>query len=556
MNNAEVLITFRGDGKGVEDTTKSIEKSFDKMATAAGLALAGIITAMDKMALSFAKGGIAYDAQIETYLTRLETLTGSAEEANRVLEQIKKDALTTPFDVSSLTQAESLLLSTGMSAEQARDDILALGNAVSASGGGNAELQRMAINLQQIKNYGKASALDVRQFTAAGIPIYQMLADATGKTTEELKDMDITYEMLSEALQKASSEGGRFYGAMEKQSKTYNGAMSNLNESLDVLKGEVMKDLFKALKKILPVVTKLFDWLGKHYKLVKAIAIPLLVFFNLLIGFLVISKIIAIIAALGTVIAALPFALPIAAIGALIALIVVLWNNCEWFRDAVKSAFNSIVNVFKLAFNLIKAEINIFIKVIKGIVSAVIWIKDQIKEKIDIFVGFFKQIPDKVKEIPGKIIDFFKNLPENFKEIGRLCMEGLKDGMKKSWRFLTLPTGEVTKVASGISGFFRNMLGIHSPSTVFAELGKYSAEGYAVGFQENMEKSSKILQSSLANSFDLSPTLSGTANTHLSPNVNVVVNNNMKTDPLGQVVNKVKTFSGGAKNDYNYGYGG
>ena len=556
MNNAEVLITFRGDGKDVENTTKDIEKELEKLKVEGALALAGITTALDKMALSFAKGGIAYDAQIETYLTRLETLTGSAEKANEVLEQIKKDALTTPFDVSSLTQAESLLLSTGMSAEQARDDILALGNAVSASGGGNAELQRMAINLQQIKNYGKASALDVRQFTAAGIPIYQMLADATGKTTEELKDMDITYEILSEALQKASSEGGRFYGAMEKQSKTYNGAMSNLNESLDVLKGEVMRDLFKALKKILPVVTKLFDWLGKHYKLVKAIAVPLLVFFNLLMGFFVISKLITIIAGIGAVIAALPFALPIAAIGAIIALIVVLWNNCEWFRDGVKAAFTIIVNVFKLAFELIKGYIYLFIESIEAILNAVEWIKGQIREKIDAVVDFFTGIPDAISDVPGDIEAFFQDLPANFEEIGRLCMEGLKTGMKKSWKFLTLPTGEVTKVASGISGFFRNMLGIHSPSTVFAELGKYSAEGYAVGFQENMEKSSKILQSSLANSFDLSPTLTGTASSHLSNNVNVVVNNNMKTDPLGQVVNKVKTFSGGAKNDYNYGYGG
>ena len=71
-----------------------------------------------------------------------------------------------------------------------------------------------------------------------------------------------------------------------------------------------------------------------------------------------------------------------------------------------------------------------------------------------------------------------------------------------------------------------------------------------------MDKNSQKMINSLDSAFGLSPTLTGTANTHLSPNVNVVVNNNMKTDPLGQLVNNVKTFSGGAKNDFNYGYGG
>ena len=42
-----------------------------------------------------------------------------------------------------------------------------------------------------------------------------------------------------------------------------------------------------------------------------------------------------------------------------------------------------------------------------------------------------------------------------------------------------------------------------------------------------------------------------------SSNIRPVINvyNNMELDPLGQVVSNVKTFSGGAKNDYNYGVG-
>ena len=361
MATDTVRIIFEGTDKGVENTVEGIEKSLDKLSTKGKLALAGITTAMDKMTVSFLKGGIEYDAQIETYLTRLTTLTGSAEKANDVLEQIKKDALKTPFDVSSLTQAESLLLATGLSAQDARKDILALGDAVSASGGGNAELQRMAVNLQQIKNVGKASALDIKQFAYAGIDIYGLLADSMGTTREEASKMDITYEMLSQALQKASSSGGKYYKAMEKQSETYAGATSNLKESLDVLKGEVAKDLFNAIKKIIPVLTQMFDWLGKNHKVVEALVVPLLVFFNTIMLWLGIQKIVGIISALNAVLLANPVMLVVAGILALIAVIVYLWNNCEGFRNFILGVFNAI----KTAFEFVKNKVIFFINLIK-----------------------------------------------------------------------------------------------------------------------------------------------------------------------------------------------
>ena len=73
------------------------------------------------------------------------------------------------------------------------------------------------------------------------------------------------------------------------------------------------------------------------------------------------------------------------------------------------------------------------------------------------------------------------------------------------------------------------------------------------GLEKGMEEMQPELQRTLNGMFDLQPNISGNMNNTLSPNLNVVVNNNMEVDPLGQVVNKIKTFSGGAKNDYNWG---
>lgn len=45
----------------------------------------------------------------------------------------------------------------------------------------------MAQNLQQIKNAGKATAADIKQFAYAGIDVYGILADYTGKSTAEVQ---------------------------------------------------------------------------------------------------------------------------------------------------------------------------------------------------------------------------------------------------------------------------------------------------------------------------------------------------------------------------------
>lgn len=554
MNNAEVLITFKGDATGVEKATEKVQDSFKNLQRTGELALAGLTLALDKLAVNILSAGIEYNAQIETYLTRLETLTGSAEKANDILEQIKQDALKTPFDVSSLTQAESLLLATGMDADEARDNILALGDAVSASGGGNAELQRMAINLQQIKNVGKASALDIKQFAYAGIDIYGMLSDSTGKTRAELAEMPITYDMLSKALKKASSQGGRFYKAMEKQSTTYNGAMSNLNESLQVLKGTLTKDLFNAFKKLIPVINSFVDWLNKNHKIIEAIIIPLLVFFNTIMAFKAITGVITIIKALGLAIAGMPIVAVIAGILALIATIVYLWNNCEGFRKFVLGVFNVIKKAFDIVKNhiinrikLIIAIVNTLKQAFKTLVNAVIDIRNGIIKK-------FNEIRDGIKQKVQDIINSIKKKVDDFKNAGKDLIAGLWKGITDKWDSLK---NKVKDFGNGIVSGFKKTFGIKSPSTLFRdEIGKYLSEGIVVGFTANMDKSSKDLINSVNDAFGLSPTLTGTASTHLSPQVNVVVNNNMKTDPLGQVVNRVKTFSGGAKNDYNYGYGG
>lgn len=243
---AQGLKTAEGYMNSFGDAASGSSKSLAG-AIAQGTIMAGIFSKLYAAALSAAEGfissGIEYNAQIEKYTTGFTNMLGSAEAAQQVMSQIQEDAAKTPFDVESLTKANQYLISAGENASYARSTIMALGDAVSATGGGNDELNRMAQNLQQIANTGKATTADIKQFAYAGIDVYGILADYTGKSTAEVQNMTISYDLLTQALQAASEEGGRYYGSMDTQSQTMNGRVSTLKDNVKQLAGLMTGDL-------------------------------------------------------------------------------------------------------------------------------------------------------------------------------------------------------------------------------------------------------------------------------------------------------------------------
>lgn len=229
-------------GKSASSTGSGLTEALTKSQLLAS-AISTLSTAALSGAKQFVSMGIEYNAQIESYRVGLTNMLGDAQAANEAMAAIQEDAARTPFSVDSLTQANQLLISAGENAEYSRKVIMALGDAVSATGGGNTELSRMAANLQQIANVGKASAIDIKQFAYAGINVYQVLADYTGKSVQEVQSMTISYDLLSEALIAASEEGGRYYNAMDTQSQTMNGRVSTLKDNVSQLAGLMTGDL-------------------------------------------------------------------------------------------------------------------------------------------------------------------------------------------------------------------------------------------------------------------------------------------------------------------------
>ena len=481
--------------------TKGFQSGLNKIGAtgvAIGNLMADVIKKVAQTISEVSKMGVEYNAQIETYQTALTTLTGSAEKANKIIEQVKKDAAATPFEVSSLVKGNQLLISAGLSAEQARDDILALGNAISATGGGEEELSRMVVNLQQIKNVGKASALDIKQFAYAGIDVYGLLADYTGKTREEVTDLEISYEDLTGALKYASQEGGKYFNAMEKQSKTFNGQLSNLKDNFMAFLGEATMPLFTFLKdEVLPTINGILDgtlgideginkltetFLDGVMSMVnslienlpKFLEIGMNILLNLIQGItqkipdLIPTIIQCVQTMLSTLIEHLPD-LIIAGLDLLLAIVFGIVDNIDKLIDAVLYLIGELIATLSrpdILEKLIMAGIELIMALI---------------------VGLIKSIPYIIMAMPkiiAAIVNTFKNM--DWAKIGKDILKGILSGFTNAGNLIL---NAVKKVGNSMMGAIKKFFGIKSPSRLMRDkVGKYLPQGIAVGIEADTGK--------------------------------------------------------------------
>lgn len=209
----------------VDSFSDKINNSFAKIYAGAAMVGTGL-TLMAPIGL-----GLQYAGEFEQARIGLTTLLKSQEAAISTMETIKKDAAATPFSFQDVLGSTQVLIGAGLTAKDARGSMLALGDAVAALGRSGADLNILSVNMQGIKANGKATAQDLKQFATRGIPIFDMLAQSMGKTVAEIKDIDITFELLDKAFKDASGEGGRFYKAMEAQSKALFGKLSTLSDA-------------------------------------------------------------------------------------------------------------------------------------------------------------------------------------------------------------------------------------------------------------------------------------------------------------------------------------
>ncbi|MCQ2257826.1 MAG: tape measure protein [Bacteroidaceae bacterium] len=210
-------------GNAAENEGLRIDRAFQKVGMAVG-AYFGV-----QQLQSFAQSVLKVRSEIESLEISFKTLIGDENKAAKLFKEIREYAVETPMQMNDLAQGAQMMLGFGIETEKVMGYLKELGD---ISMGNAQSFNSLTLAFSQATAAGKLMGQDYLQLINAGFNPLKEISRTTGKSMSELKDEmskgKITAEMLADALKSATSEGGKFNGMLKSQSKSVNGAISNL----------------------------------------------------------------------------------------------------------------------------------------------------------------------------------------------------------------------------------------------------------------------------------------------------------------------------------------
>lgn len=177
-------------------------------------------------------------------------LVGDMEMGTKVFEQIRQFSAETPLSFEGLNQAATTIKGFGVATEDLIPTLSKLGDIAM---GDNQRLQQLSLVYGQVMAQGKAKTQDLYQFINAGVPIFNLLAESMNKSAGEIKELAsegaVTFDEIEKAINKATSEGGQFYGLMDKVAESAAGKWSTAIDTWD-------QSLARLGEKTLPMLTE------------------------------------------------------------------------------------------------------------------------------------------------------------------------------------------------------------------------------------------------------------------------------------------------------------
>lgn len=214
--------------------------------------LLGIVAGAAGAAAGIAGFALKAAGEFEQSSIAFETMLGSAEKAQALLEDITTFAAQTPFELTGLIDSSKKLLAFGIASEDIISTMTNLGNI--AAGVGTDKLPSLTLAFGKIRTKGKASMEELNILLEAGVPILDELSAGFGVTTQELFKMvsagKVGFGDVDAALGRLATGNGKFANLMEKQSKSFFGIISNIKDTIGILARDIGQTLLPTAKEL------------------------------------------------------------------------------------------------------------------------------------------------------------------------------------------------------------------------------------------------------------------------------------------------------------------
>lgn len=276
----------------------NLENAVERGVRQTGTAMAGLMGTLTVT-------GIKYNSMMENYTMDFTTLLQDAEKAQSKVEELRSLDLSTPLDFETLASATKMMLNFGIAEEEAGAKLTQLSDIAM---GNKEKFDSLVLAFSQIRSVGKLTMMDLRQMANQGFNPLQVVAEETGVAIGDLQefmsygkpseDMTkafqqaqnevkklgdnasigaqmlasmaeegiISADIVAQAIDTATGEGGRFYKATENAAKTLTGQWSMLQGGLKKLIGGGFQPLSQELtENILPNLNEFVDELDTAY---------------------------------------------------------------------------------------------------------------------------------------------------------------------------------------------------------------------------------------------------------------------------------------------------
>lgn len=229
-------------------------------------------------------------AEFELQRVSLGSIIQDTERAESLFRKIKAAAIESPFEIKDLVSYTKQLSAYQIETDKLFDTTKKLAD---VSAGLGVDMGRLILAYGQVRAASVLRGQELRQFTEAGVPLVDKLAEkfselrgemvSTGEVFQLISERAVPFRMIEEIFNDMTSAGGIFYKMQEKQAKTLAGQWANLKDAASIMYDEIgnTEGVHQAMEDIIALTRSMLKHWRDWASVIKVVGSGLLTYYGI-----------------------------------------------------------------------------------------------------------------------------------------------------------------------------------------------------------------------------------------------------------------------------------